>query len=72
MFEIDKKELDKRFTYHSPKESQPERYGLIRDEGKALARTIMLSCPESREKSIAITKIEEAVMWANASIARNE
>ena len=25
-----------------------------------------------REKSLAMTKLEEAVMWANASIARNE
>ena len=29
-------------------------------------------CPESREKSLAMTKIEEATMWANASIARRE
>lgn len=25
----------------------------------------------SREKSLAMTKLEEAVMWANAGIARN-
>ena len=29
-------------------------------------------CPDSREKSLAMTKLEECVMWANASIARNE
>jgi hypothetical protein len=28
-------------------------------------------CPESREKSLAITNLEQAVMWANAAIARN-
>lgn len=28
-------------------------------------------CPESREKSLAVTNLEESVMWANASIARN-
>ena len=27
--------------------------------------------PKSREASLAQTKIEEAVMWANAGIARN-
>jgi hypothetical protein len=26
--------------------------------------------PDSREKSLAITHLEEAVMWANAGIAR--
>jgi len=69
---VGKLELDKRFTYHPPKEDQAERYGLIRKEAHDLADTIDIYCPESREKSLAITKLEEAVMWANASIARNE
>ena len=38
---------------------------------KELAYLIDDLCPKSREKSLAITKIEEAMMWANASIARN-
>lgn len=29
-------------------------------------------CPDSRELSTALTKLEEAVFWANAAIARNE
>ena len=29
-------------------------------------------CPGSRELSLSKTKLEESVMWANASIARNE
>lgn len=33
---------------------------------------IFESCKGSREYSLAITKLEEAVMWANAAIARNE
>ena len=37
-----------------------------------MANLINKQCPDSREKSTAITKIEEAVMWANAAIARNE
>ena len=28
--------------------------------------------PESREKSLAYTALEESLMWANAAIARNE
>ena len=30
------------------------------------------TCPESRELSLALTHLEEAVMQANAAIARNE
>jgi len=69
---MDNYSLDQRFTYHSPKEDQPERYEKIRNRGRKFADLINEFCPESREKSLAITKLEEAVMWANASIARNE
>lgn len=65
-------ELENRFTYHTPKDGQQERYERIRYKGKMLAAYINECCPESREKSLALTKIEEAVMWANAAIARNE
>ena len=69
---MDRNEIKNRFTYHSPKEDQPERYVSIRDAAKMFATLIIQIVPESREQSLAITKIEEAVMWANAGIARNE
>lgn len=64
--------LINRFTYHKPKTDQQERYEIIRQEGFSLATTFDTLCPDSRELSMAITKLEEAVMWANAAIARNE
>jgi hypothetical protein len=65
-------ELERRFTYHPPKNNQPVKYVELRNLAKALAFKIYVICPESREQSLAITKLEEAVFWANASIARNE
>lgn len=67
-----KKDLDNIYTYHAPKPGQPELYEKIRNKAKMLAAFIEEYCPDSREKSIAHTKLEECVMWANASIARNE
>lgn len=64
--------VKRNFTYHAPKGDQPQRYEKIRDKAGKLARFIVKSCPESRERSLALTKLEESVMWANASIARNE
>ena len=64
--------IERAFTYHAPKGNQPQRYEAIREKAKELAYLIDGLCPESREKSLAMTKIEEASMWANASIARNE
>lgn len=64
-------ELENRFSYHSPKEGQPQKYTSIREKAKELAHMIDELCPSSREKSVAMTNLETAVMWANASIARN-
>lgn len=69
---MDPTDLDNRFTYHAPKDGQVERYASIRSHARELAAHIDAECPDSREKSLAITHLEEAVMWANASIARNE
>ena len=67
-----KTELATRFTYHAPKGDQAERYQMIRNMGKAFATLISEKTPFSREQTLAIGKIEEAVMWANAAIARRE
>lgn len=60
------------YTYHEPKDGQEDLYQKIRGQAKIMAQTIEALCPDSREKSLAHTKLEEAVMWANAAIARNE
>lgn len=65
------KELDNNFTYHAPKEGQPEKYQAIRAKAKEFALLIDELCPNSREKSIAFTQLETAMFWANAAIARN-
>ena len=67
---VSSEELDNRFAYHSPKPGQAEKYQSIRDKAKEMASLILSEVPESREQSLSITKLEEATMWANASIAR--
>ena len=69
---IDESRTNNRFTYHPPKDGQPERYAEIRTKAKELALLINEDCPHGREQTIAINKLDECVMWANASIARNE
>lgn len=65
-------QIENNFTYHPPREGQPEKYTLIREKAKELALLVDELSPNSREKSLSMTKLEEAVMWANAAIARNE
>jgi hypothetical protein len=67
-----KEELRIRFTYHAPKNDQPERYELLRNAALALASMVSQHCPQSFEREKALTCIETAVFWANAAIARRE
>jgi hypothetical protein len=64
--------LDNIFSYHAPKDTQPARYELLRAGAKEFAKLILQTCPDSRERALAMTNLEQAGFWANASIARNE
>ena len=68
----DQARLDNEYRYHAPKDDQVLRYGDIRSAAKTFAMCIMENCPHSRERSLALTKVRQAVMDANASIAINE
>jgi len=62
-----------RFAYHPPKDdSIVARHAGIREGAFELAEEWDGLLPEGREKALAITKLEEAMFWANAAIARWE
>lgn len=63
--------IENNFVYHAPLPGQPEIYENIRGTAKNLAKFLVEVCPGSRERSIALTKLEEVMFWACASIARN-
>jgi len=65
-------EIENRFTYHKPIGNQPKRYEQLRAKAKELAQLANEVCPDSRERSHGFTQLEDAVMWFNAAIARNE
>ena len=66
-----KKDIENRFTYHEPKGDQAKIYPKIREKAKEFAYLIKQFVPESREQALALTKLEEVVMWANAGVSRN-
>lgn len=49
-----------------------QRFEAIRNDAKALARTIIETTPASRHQSLALTALEESTMWAIKSIALNQ
>ena len=64
--------IENNFKHHTPKLDQPERYTKLIEKAKEFAFLINELCPNSRERAVAMTKLEETSMWANASIAREE
>lgn len=62
-------QIEEWFTYHPPRDDQPERYKAIRSAAKDLARVIEANCPGSADRTAALRKLRECVMTANASIA---
>ncbi len=65
-------DFERKFIYHEASNDQQDRYAAFRAKAREFAELIQASSNTSREQSLAITKIEEALMWANAGIARNE
>ena len=64
-------DLDNRFKYHKADAAKGILHEDMREGARQLAKLIDTYVPDGREKSTALTKVEEAMMWANAGIARN-
>lgn len=68
----DPNEVGNRFKFHtSPSAERTFAHNQVRERCRRLAIAFADSLPEGREKALALTKIEEAMFWANAGIARS-
>lgn len=70
---MDRQDITNRFEYHPPStESVKNAHETVR--ATLLNATLDLGefLPECRETSLFVTKMEEAMMWANAAIARKQ
>lgn len=63
--------VERNFSHHPPSPSQGEYHAAWRDEFKHLAEKVTMNLPNSRERSLALTKLEESLFWVNAHIARD-
>lgn len=70
---LSSEEAEKRFGYHPPRDNEAVvSHETIREAARRFAIIVGAVVPQSREQSLALTAIEEAMMWANAGIARNQ
>jgi len=64
-------DIERRFSYHPPTtEARRAAHQIVRTGCWDLADTLAARLPDGREKALALTKVEEAMFWANAAIAR--
>ena len=66
------RDVDLIYRHYRPTTDQKNRFNAIRDKAKELDRLISSVCPGGRERDIAHERLEEACMWALASIDRNK
>lgn len=64
--------IENDFIYRPPTPEKVDRHQAVRDFAMGFAIALAKYCPEGRELSLALTKVEEAMMWGNAAIARRD
>jgi hypothetical protein len=69
---VKREDLDNRFAFHAADTVKRDQHAAIREACRAAAGTLDELCPDSRELSLAITALEEAMMWGNAALARHD
>jgi hypothetical protein len=65
-----KSQIDRNYTSYPVGQEQDEKMEMVREACNLLGHTLNQACPDGREKSVALTKLEEVMFWANAAIAR--
>lgn len=66
-------EICNRFNYHRPTtDDVVKAHEVVRESLKTVTTELLPYVPEGREQAMFITKMEEAMYWANAAIARNQ
>lgn len=68
---MDPQDIERRFSFH-PATTEEKRvaHSTVRSECGRLAEHLDILLPEGREKALAITHLEEVMMWSNAALAR--
>jgi hypothetical protein len=64
--------IDKPFAYHKPSPEGLARINALRESFSVTKAMIETQCPESRQRSVAITELETSAMWAIKAVVFND
>lgn len=62
----------KTFAYHKPSTAGLDKISKLREAFSTLYQQIEVLAPNSREKSVALTKLETTAMWAIKAVVCND
>ncbi len=70
---MDNEQIVHNFTNHPPENDEiATKLDDITTEFVIMAKMLNRTLPESREKALAITNLEQCSMWSKAAVARNQ
>ena len=70
---MDTDDITNRFAFHAATtEEKRDAHTSVRFQCSELAHFLNEKLPDGREKSTAITKLEEVMFWGNAALARQD
>lgn len=65
-------DIANRFAFHpATTDEKRDAHTSVRQQCRQLADALNAQLPEGREKALAITHLEEVMMWGNAALARS-
>lgn len=68
---MDPLDIANRFAFHpATTDEKRDAHTSVRQQCRALADALNEQLPEGREKALAITHLEEVMLWGNAALAR--
>ena len=69
---MDSTDIANRFAFHAATtEEKRDAHTSVRQQCRQLADFLNDKLPEGREKSLAITNLEQVMFWGNAALARD-
>lgn len=64
--------MEKTYAYHKPSSEGLTRIKTLREAFSSLHNLVTETSPNTRERSVAITKLEETAMWAIKAVVCND
>jgi len=64
--------IDKPYAYHEPSPDGLDKITRLREKFSEVEQLIKEVCPDSRQRSVAITNNEQTAMWAIKSVVFND